>query len=229
MDDIFARMDNEKRFSFDKSYIDDLYFDYMTRDAVHGERLEEFKNYINNKNVLIICPGKSSKEEKEKIIDFSRKSSVVTISVNFEYLEDITDFIFLSNFRRYRELDKVYYKKCIVTSNIPDVGSYLQTDYNKLLNDVDFVRDNSCLMLIKLLADLGVKNIYLAGLDGYSTNISQNFIDNTMSFHTNRSILQAMNKGINKVLSMYKDKINIKFLTKQYYVTLYNETNEKGV
>ena len=135
-------------------------------------------------------PGKSSLDEKEKIVTEMEKVDVVSISVNFEY--EGADFIFLSNLRRYRELDKIKYEKCIVTSNIISDKVYLQTKYRDLLNDVETVRDNAGLMAIKLLIMYGVKEIMLAGFDGYSHNTKENYINSQMEFINKNVILDAM-------------------------------------
>lgn len=220
MDAIFSMMDETKRFNYDKKYIEELYVKYLTKGGVPEERLYELKEYLRDKDVLIIAPGRSSVQESEKIAEFSRRPDVVTISINFEYTGCETDFIFISNLRRYRELDKAKHQKCIATSNLPAFSCYLRTDYSKLLNEVDFVKDNAGMMLLKLLIELEVKNVFIAGLDGYSMNISQNFADNSMSIYANESLFAAMNNGINQVIREYSKKINIVFLTQTRYISL---------
>lgn len=220
MDAIFSMMDNNKRFTFDKNYIEELYVKYLTQGSVSEEHLLEFKEYLLDKDVLIIAPGTSSLQEKDKIVNFSMRPNVITISVNFDYTGCETDFIFISNLRRYRELDKSVHKKCIASSNIDASNCYLRIDYKKLLNDVDFVKDNAGLMLIKLLIDLGIKNIFLAGFDGYSIDASQNFAVRSMSFYATESMFTAMNTGINQVLRNYSKQTNIVFLTNERYISL---------
>lgn len=220
MDAIFAMMDEDKRFNYDKKYIEALYVKYLTKGGAPEERLSELKKYLQDKDVLIIAPGKSSMQESEKIAEFAARPNVVSISVNFAYSGCETDFIFISNLRRFRELDKTNHKKCIATSNLPVFNCYLRTDYSKLLNNMDFVKDNSGLMLIRLLIDLGVKNVFIAGLDGYSMNMSQNFADNSMSIYANEAMFAAMNVGLNQVIREYSKDINIAFLTNTRYITI---------
>ena len=86
-------------------------------------------------------------------------------SVNYNYPLVDTDYIFLSNLRRFRELDASNREKCIVTSNIPADNVYLQTKYRDLLCDIEAVKDNAGLMAIKFFAKMGVKKIYLAGFE----------------------------------------------------------------
>ena len=220
MDEIFALMDNEKRYSYDKSYIEKLYIEYMATGQVQESHLADLRERISGKEVLIIAPGCSSAEEKDKIIKCAVKKADVCISINFDYNELNTDYIFLSNLRRFRELDESKRKKCIVTSNIPAVGAYLQTKYRELLNDNEAVRDNAGMMLIKYLISLGVKKIYIAGMDGYSADPSRNFADEKMNFYTQRAVFEAMNKGMAEVLKEFRQKTEIEYITTPKYVII---------
>lgn len=218
MENIFQLMEKERKFSYDKEYIEDLYTRYLATGKVQEDHKEELTAILKGKRVVLIAPGKSSLDEKEKIVTEMEKVDVVSISVNFEY--EGADFIFLSNLRRYRELDKIKYEKCIVTSNIISDKVYLQTKYRDLLNDVETVRDNAGLMAIKLLIMYGVKEIMLAGFDGYSHNTKENYINSQMEFINKNVILDAMNFGMSKVLCELSKIVKISFLTEQKYVKL---------
>ena len=84
----------------------------------------------------------------------------ITISINFDYSEYKTDFIFLSNLRRFREFNKIKNCKCIVTSNIPVDDVYCKVDYVELRNSIEYVEDNAGLMCIKMLINMGFDEIY---------------------------------------------------------------------
>lgn len=218
MDEIFSMMDSAKRVSFDKSYIEELYVRYLAAGQVQELHLAELRNRIENKTVLIIAPGRSAVEEADKIIVAAQDEKVVSISVNFDYSQYATDFIFLSNLRRFRELDPSKYSKCIITSNIPAMGVYLQTGYRELLNNTEAVRDNAGLMLIRLLIQLGAKKVLLAGMDGYSLDPLQNFADQKMAFFTQKAALEAQNEGMTQVLGEYIRQIDMEFVTVPKYV-----------
>ena len=220
MDEIFSLMDDEKRFSFDKDYIEKLYTRYLENGKAQEEHLSDFKRMISGKTVLVIAPGKSSVDEKEKILDFAKQDGIITFSVNFNYPELDTEYIFLSNLRRYRELDKSKKEICITTSNIPSVDAYIKTKYSDLLNTEDAVHDNAGLMMIKFLINLDVKKVYLAGMDGYSTDPSMNYGNERMILYSNKSKYEAINEGLNNVLNEYSKKIEIEFLTKPRYVRI---------
>lgn len=220
MNEIFEMMDEEKKVSFDKDYIEELYLRYMTTGRVQDEHNMELKSKLTGKKVLLIAPGKSSAEEQDKIAAFSDREDVITISVNFDYQGAGTDLIFLSNLRRFRELDTNKRGKCIVTSNIPADNTYLQTEYRDLLTHEETVKDNAGLMAIKFLSNYGVSEIYLAGFDGYAHDVRENYGDSQMAFITRNAVLDAMNEGMIKVLQEYSSDLKIEFLTAPRHIRL---------
>jgi 4-hydroxy 2-oxovalerate aldolase len=168
----------------------------------------------------MIAPGQSSVTERDKIVAVANKAEVVTISINYDYDESLTDFLFVSNLRRYRDLPANKRTKSIVTSNIPALDVYLQVRYKDLINSVEYVKDNAGLMLAKLLLLLGVKKLYIAGMDGYSINSNENYADQKMNFYTEKSVAKEKNTGMTKVLKEYSKDMEICFVTTSRYVVL---------
>lgn len=216
MENIFLLMDEDKKTGFDKNYIEELYTRYLATGKVQEEHKEELEEKLTGKRVILIAPGKSSSEQRTLIKQEMKQNNTVSIAVNFDY--GGADFIFLSNLRRYKELEPSKRNKCIVTSNIVGDGVYLQTKYRDLLNGVDAVKDNAGLMAIKFLSGYGVKEILLAGFDGYSHDTKENYADRSMEFITRNAVLDAMNEGMEKVLRKFSEKIVISFLTEQKFV-----------
>lgn len=220
MNEIFLRMDEDKKYEFDKAYIEKLYLQYMETGKTQEVHKTELQKVIKGKEILLIGPGRTAEEEKEKICDYANSNNVVTISINFDYSYYETDYVFISNMRRFREYPAEKRKKCIITANIISDDVYLQTEYKDLLNDVEIVRDNAGLMAIKFLIAYGASKIILAGIDGYSHDMTSNYVNNSMSLITEVSRLDAMNKGMSEVLNTLKKEIDISFLTTQKFIHL---------
>lgn len=212
MNDIFEMMDDEKKVSYDKEYMENLYLQYMAIGKAQDIHKSELANVLKDKKILLVSPGKSSVEEKRKISDFIDKNTI-TVSVNYLYREVETNFIFLSNLRRFRELPESYRQYCIVTSNIPARGVYYQTKYRELLNDEEAVRDNAGLMAIRFFMNYPIEGIYLAGFDGYSHDLRENYGSSDMAYITRNAVLDAVNTGMIKVLKEYSTQVKIEFLT----------------
>ena len=212
MNEIFLRMDEGRKYEFDRSYIEGLYVSYMAAGRTYEEHRAELVALLEGKEVLLIGPGKSSGIRKEEIAGYARREDVVSISVNFDYPHCETDFVFISNMRRFREFPKEKMAKCIVTSNIPADGVYLQTKYRDLLNEVEAVRDNAGLMAMKFLMQCGIKKVTLAGFDGYSHDRSRNYAEKTLSVIMNDAVMDAINAGMKQVIGMFRKSICISFL-----------------
>lgn len=219
MNEIFNMMKDEKKNSFDKDYIESLYLRYMANGKVQEKHKAELKEKIEGKRILLIAPGKSSADEKEKILAFATDEDIVKISINFDYEEVETDFIFLSNHRRFRDLNKNQRKKCIVTSNIDVDDIYIKIKYRDLIVNEQIVKDNAGLMAIKFLINYGAKSIYLAGFDGYSHDADENYVNNRMTIITRNSILDEINRGMSKILKLYSQDVELFFLTKEKYLS----------
>lgn len=214
MDDILAQMEDDKRNHYDKQYIHELYMSYLTKNELELKNLNEFLANIDGKKVLLIAPGKSVINENEKIQEFITNNNVIVVGINFECEYFHTDYIFISNLRRFKELAAAKKQKCIVTSNIQNDQVYMKVNIKELLNNEDVIYDNAGLMSIKFFINLGIREIYLAGFDGYTVDCKNNYIDEKMSMNHGIAVIESMNIGIKKVLKEYGDCIDIKFLTK---------------
>lgn len=184
------------------------------------EHLSDFRERLSGNNVLLIAPGRSSMTEEDKIKECIHKNAPVTISINYEYNGLLTDFIFVSNLRRYRELPLYKRGKCIVTSNIPAVDVYLQVRYKDLLNETEYVEDNAGLMITKLLLINGVKKVFLAGMDGYAPNSDDNYAEQRMNLFNDKGLAVKKNVGISMVLGKLSKSIDIEFITTPKYIII---------
>ena len=221
MNDIFDMMDDEKKVSFDKAYIEELYLKYMAAERVQETHKEELQSRLKGKRILLVAPGKSSLEEAVKIVAFGNEKDVVVISVNYVYEATKPDFVFVSNQRRFRELEgNKDNPPCIVTSNIKANDVFYQVKYSDLLNDEEAVSDNAGLMAIKFLMQYGVEEIWLAGYDGYSHDVSENYGNSEMALFTRNAVLDAMNVGMSRVLKKYRNQVKICFLTEPRHVVI---------
>ena len=158
--------------------------------------------------------------EKDLRIDFINRKDLIVISVNYDYDLNLTDYIFISNLRRFRELPPENRAKSIVTSNISTTDAFLQVSYKELLNDSEYVQDNAGLMLIKFLISIGVKQIYLAGMDGYSSNPEEDYANKSMIIYTGNDLSNSKNSGMISVLREMQKHAKIEFVTTPKYLQI---------
>lgn len=223
MDEIFSMMSSEKGAEFDKDYIEELYFKFMSAGEVQMLHMNDLKSCIEGKKVMLIAPGKSSEIEKEKIIELSKQDDIISVSVNYDYKYIDSGYIFISNLRRFRELDKKLYYKCITTSNIPVNDVYLRTRYYDLLIRRETIKDNAGMMAIKFFLLLGAKEILLAGYDGYSYDSDENYASKEMALIMKNAMVDAMNSEMKVTLDEFSKKVKIRFVTQIKHINLISE------
>ena len=107
----------------------------------------------------------------------------------------------------------------ILTSNLLNSDNEeVVVNYNNLLNDIEAVKDNSTLMLLKLLSKLEVNRIFVAGLDGYEEYAFANYVNEDMVYTTSRQAIKELNEGMKKALKELVCKLNIFFITPTKYL-----------
>lgn len=220
IDELFSMMDEGKKVSYDKTYIERLYIQYMSLGQSKETHLKELEERYAGKEVVLLAPGHSLVEEEERIINFIDNMRLPVICINFDFDEVNPEFLFVSNRRRFKKLAVEKHNKCITTSNILSPDVYLNVEYKDLLNEESSVRDNAGLMAIKFLMRLGVKKIYIAGMDGLSSDPTQNYVNKELNFYSNRELINMMNVGMGKVLNKYCKEIDIEFITKPKHIEI---------
>ena len=219
MDTIFNSIDKDKQINFDRKHIEEIYLSFMRHGKVNEERLHELKDKFNGKKILLIAPGRNSEVYREKINAFMEQHDVVSISVNFDY-NGKTNYVFVSNIRRFSELSGDLNKKVILTSNIATDKFFVKANYMDLINDEEKVFDNAGLMLIKLLINLGIQEVYLAGFDGYNYVNEQNYAKASMELSYKKENFEEINNGMQKVLNQYGSKIRINYFTNSRFMLI---------
>ncbi len=220
IDDIFHMINKEKASEYDAAYIETLYEKYMSRGHINNTNMEEFKRVLTQHSVLLIAPGKSSDNQKEFIKAFSEKYQPIIISVNHEYKFLPTDYIFVSNMRRFREIPEKNRSKVLVTSNIESDDIYMKIDYYSLLNSSKTVKDNAGLMALRFMINLGCREIFLAGFDGYEYDTKKNYENRDLELAMSCDQIDDLNKGMGQVLEEISKEINIKFITESRFSSI---------
>ncbi|MBQ2830437.1 MAG: aldolase catalytic domain-containing protein [Oscillospiraceae bacterium] len=217
MDEIFSMIDGEQRSVFNKAYIRDLYETYQGKKRIF-KGSDCLRKAFSGKEILILAPGKSVFLEQEKVSAAIAKGMPV-VSVNFKPKNVKTDYIFVSNLRRWETLPKEDDAKIIVTSNIQkNTDGVLVVDYIELLNTEEYVNDNAGLMLIAFLIKQGARKIHIAGMDGYSPLAEDNYLDEGLVIPKRRDVILRQNAGMESVLERYSKQIPIEFVTTPRFV-----------
>lgn len=163
---------NRKRYDYD--LLENTYLELVESNIDDSRVIENIKSSIGNRPVFVLAPGTSAIKEIEKIKEYIQEKNPIIISVQFLHDEFKSDYVYMSNVKRYR-----YWKNNsnfieaakIITSNIMTESNNENTkivSFNRYIKCGWEHMDNSTIMLLRLLDCIGVNEIALAGFDGYS-------------------------------------------------------------
>ena len=77
--------------------------------------------------------------------------------------------------------------------------------------------DNVALMVLKLLINIGVKSVSIAGLDGFNTVATENYVSDDLINTAKVNEIDERNDIMSEELSKMSENININFVTKTLY------------
>lgn len=223
--DILNGLKFEKKLMYDAKYAEQVYLDYQNVSCDDSKDILLLKETLNGKKLLILGPGKNLKKEKNKIARYIASERPTVISVNFIPRDIKVDFVFLTKTKRYAQMLSDLKETInssvdiIATSNvIKTTGNFKYIlNYSSLIDINTDIIDNSLIMLLKALNILHVKEIALAGFDGYSKR-SDNYFNVSREYSYVKEKADYINSYVKEYLQGIKDNINITFITSSKYV-----------
>lgn len=215
--ELLGMIDETKKISFDKEYAEELYRQYNERKSINDTAVvKELKAALEGKKVLLIAPGKSILDAKDEIQKYVDNTDVCTISLNnFEF---DTDFVLTTRTEAYDEAVKTG-KNVIVTSNISKGGrgTVKILDYKRWIIVDESTHDSSGVIAMNLLKECNVSEILLAGFDGFSVNINQNYFDPSLRHPVTEEQAKNRNAFFGKFVNSVRETVKVTYLTKTIY------------
>lgn len=215
---ILKRIPEPSKRNYNEKMILNLYTEYLEHKFDDKYSIEQLKEKIKNKKVLIIAPGKSILNEINTIKQFIADENPYIISVNFKPDIIPVDAVFVSNMKRYQGIE-VENEELLYTSNIVignKMNNSIEFDYESYLNHDEIVCDNATLMLLNLLIKCMINKVSIAGFDGYKTD-SDNYYDSKLISNMNGENFELINKSIIKYLEDSNLIDKIEFVTRSNY------------
>lgn len=223
---IIEKLDNEQKKAYDYALLEKIYVEYFNNPVNDDVAINNLKKEFENKRVLIIAPGKSIVEKRETIVNYIQTNTPIVIGVNNLIEGFDLNYIFYSGPIRYQNLSYQKYQgagspKIIVTSNIKTEASNneIVIDYYSLLRFGCVNIDSSAILLLRLLIKCEVRDVTVAGMDGYSLS-GQSFYSKELE--TNLDDADKIDHT-NDNLKMIKDikrecpEFNMHFITESIY------------
>ncbi len=217
--ELLGKIAEDKKISFDKNYAEELYREYNESKSVDDSSVvSELKTEFDDKRVLLVAPGKSIGGAIEMISKYIEMDDVVSIGLNstldlhFDYLLTTRKDIY----------DKAVEegKSIIVPSSVSKGGR----GNVKILNYANWIEvderthDSSSVIAMNLLKACGVKEILLAGFDGFSVDINENYYDPEMRRPVKAEQAERRNSYYKDFITHIKNSgIKVVFITPSLY------------
>ena len=218
---ILGTIEPARKLRYDRDYIETLYGEYILKNIDDSTCIESLSGLMKDREILLIGPGKSSVTDSDRITEFVKEKKPITISVNFVPDYVILDFVFISNPLRYRlVVPEISGKntKVIGTSNVTPAGRPFDytVRYDSLITQ-GAIWDNSLAIFLNLIRKVGVKDLTLAGFDGFKDKPEENYVDVNFDFSKDFEYLSSVNKSMTVMISDFSKEMNITFLTDSLY------------
>ncbi|MBR6147718.1 MAG: aldolase catalytic domain-containing protein [Lachnospiraceae bacterium] len=219
---ILAKLEGEKKLLYDQDYIESLYIQYQNRECDDTADFDVLKQQLTGKPILMLAPGKRIYSEKEKVDKYIAENKPVVIAINFIPSEYCVNYAFLSNSKRYvAQATKISKKdvKLIATSNVTKAEGCFDYvfSYSKLLDEEALIADNPMIMLIRLLRDMNVESIALAGFDGYEKTALPNYINANMEHTFSKELAHEINEDVKKGIIKLELTVPLVYVTTSLY------------
>mgnify|MGYP002624806318 CR=1 FL=1 len=218
--ELLGMIAEEKKISFDKAYAEELYRKYNETISVDdSEAVSELKEALKDKEVLLIAPGKSILDYKDAILDTMRHDNIISIGLNMSKGFNPDYILATRQETLYESIEQGLH--VITTSNLSKGtrGKVVILNYSNWIEiDEHATHDSASVIAINLLRTCGINTIYLAGMDGFSIDINENYADPTMRHPFNSEQVTRRNHYYKSFLSrMSNEGLNIVFLTPSKY------------
>ena len=221
---IISMIDSELRMRYDYDNIQRLYQEYNHTKVDDKQVLSNLRERLGDKNLLLLLPGHSIMEYKDRIKGEIEAQKLTVIMVNFiddDYLKSDSLAFWGSSKRYERFRDKRSKLQSVLTSNIEsDNERDWIVNYDSYVNRTREYSDNTMLMLLRLLQRIGITRYHIAGFDGFSAN--NNYYSNTnFGEERFRGKFQETNQAIALQLREFAESVGqelkVHFLTPSIY------------
>lgn len=214
---ILGLLDNGEKKNFNKDRIEELYLNFKSND---GLPINFSVDFFKDQDILIIAPGPNAIKQKETVEKFINAKKPLVIAVNHIPKSFKPNYFFFSNQKRYNKfIGQIEPEKVIITTNIhvnSNSSNYKVVDYHNLATKTSNKNDNVTILLLNLLIDQKVKEVHLAGFDGYKFD-SDNYSYTEYDRIVERKVLEQQNENILASLKEVRKKLSINFITESVY------------
>lgn len=213
---LLSILDEDKKSSFDKEYADQVYFLYNDHRINDTAKLDILRDQIGERKVLLIGPGRSISDYRERINGIIGENNYFTIMLNV--VDDFhADYVFSNKDWILREVEKIDIPSIRLSNFGLGKEHDIILDYAKWTDRQGTKIESSFEIIVNVLHALGVRDIVLAGFDGFQVDLDLNYYDQRHKRSVSKRSVEEMNERVRKTLAFYKADIRFSFFTPSMY------------
>lgn len=217
--ELLSLIDEDKKISFDKDYAEKIYIEYNSQKEVDDtDEVNHLIDVFASREVLIVAPGKSILEYRKKIDEIQKEDGILTITLNVTEGFD-QDYVIATRKDAYSQAINEG-KDVIVSSNITKAGrgNTHILNYENWIEIESGTHDSSSIIAFKLMEISKVKKVYLAGFDGFSVGINDNYYSSYMRVPVSEDQAKSRNEFFaRRIQKMMDSGIDVEFVTPSRY------------
>ncbi|OCL85174.1 4-hydroxy-2-oxovalerate aldolase [Arcobacter porcinus] len=208
---ILEQIPNKNVYEYSKILIEELYFMHNSSK----QKLIKEPKFDINKKILLLGSGQNIKSKIKELKE--KRDEYLIISLNHKPDFITPDFYFFNSQKRYDEFFESIEKYNIISSSNLEVTTNYTLDYKELSTiDDSFQNDISVIMMINYFKNKGLKNIYLAGIDGFKLDL-ENYSYEEDDKLVDENSINELNSSISKSIEILSKDIKIEFITKSIF------------
>lgn len=232
---IINGMDEKKKKQYDYDYLEELYLSQVSHQVDDHKGKNILCEELSEKKVLVLALGSSIKKHKNSVLNYIANEHPIVIGINSQIADFSYNYIFFGNVHRYESalLEENFKSnsslKSIILSSIKTTSS----DNEIIINYLDLITrkkeflDNSGIMLLKLLGNIKVSEIVIAGMDGYSIEGEKDYAENHLISLKSAENVSLFNEEFICMMKELKQNelkdIPVHFLTPSIYKSIFEE------
>ena len=228
---VISSMEPEDRIKYDYDLLENKYIENQNNEVDDSDVLKSLESEFNDREILILAPGKSSIEKYSEIQDYIRTNKPVVIGINAILPDYSYNYLFFKSAVRYSYAKTSY--PDILKSSPKILLSNIKNSKESILPDEKVIRyeraikrgwkhfDNAVICMLRLLDKLNVKRIAIAGFDAFSAKYNDSYADPKLPTVHDVVDWDKFNDEIKDMfMDFYKrteSNIRIKFLTDSFF------------
>lgn len=235
MRNIIESLQPNERKKYDYDLLEQKYIENQDRKIDDEQAMKTLETLLDTNNdtprkVLLIAPGKSAIQHYNDVQAFIEQENPYVIAVNALLPQYDYSSLFITNSGRYEYAKTAYSEKFkntnkILLSNIktqPEENEVI-VNYNRAIKRGWPHFDNAVICALRLMDRLHVKQVYLAGFDGFKNYYNESYADESLPTLNPNGEWDKLNEEIKDMFQDVQNttKLEITFLTESIYGGLY--------